>query len=117
MNTLFTDWILYGPSSGTHKDELSRLEKMHTQHIEQDHNGLRRRDPIDKAHSVCDLKHERRVAHHAHDFWNNPFKDHPEGVLTDEHLPQLACIVSDRQMAQEHCIRCSEIATLHDRME
>ncbi len=50
------------------------------------------------------FNHERRVQHHALQFWQNPFELHPSAVLKDEHISQHKCIEADRIAAEQHCI-------------
>ena len=119
MFTQFTDWFLGRPSrpnSDTCKSELNRLEHLHNLHVEHDHDWLNAHDPIDKAHNKHSIRHGRRVEHHARAFWYG-VDDHPESVLKDEHIPQITPMVTDREMAREHCIHPSDLLTWHDCME
>ena len=118
----FTDWLLgrpSRPSSDTCKSELNRLEKLHKLHFEHEHehDWLQAHDPIDNARHEHSLRHGRRVEHHALGFWRNATEDHPESVLSDQHIPQISPVASDRDVAREHCIRSFDLLTLHDCME
>lgn len=114
MLTSFTDWLFGRARSDSGKSELNRLAQQHRHGAEHVHDWLNAHDPIDRAHKG--LRHERRVTHHAHEFWHSP-QEHPTSVLADEHIPQIACLISDRELAREYCIRCYDLTSLYDCLE
>ncbi len=76
-----------------------------------------KRDPLRALLSTRQVRHDRRVAHHALNFWKSVGSertDSPEKVLQDAQVVVPPGVLRDRQHAQDRELIASQITTLSD---
>ena len=85
---------------------LRRIEEDAREHGSSHEGGP---DVIEDMHvQKKEIRHNRRVEHHARDFWSDPRQDHPEALLADQNLGVHVSAHSDRVAARDQRIKYGE---------
>ena len=105
-------FIMRGKSGRVELDaEAARLRQIDekTRQLAHEHEHEGGPDVIEDMHvQKKEIRHFRRVEHHARDFWNDPRQDHPEALLADRNLGVHVSASSDRAAARDQRIKYGE---------